>query len=74
VIKSISIADLVHWGYASHLNSHSGFGTSSVVPVRCAAEVCQLLVPVSKEMFFYVELLVLLAILLDVWVEKHKEE
>ena len=56
------------------LNNHSGSGTSSVIPARRAAEVCQLLVLVSKGMFSQVELLVLLAIVSDVCLEKREEE
>ena len=74
MIERVSIADLVHLDGAVLLNSCSGSDTGSVVQARCAAEVCQLLILVSKEMFSWVELLVLLAILLDVCLEKYKEE
>jgi len=60
------MADLVRRVSAVLLNNLSGFGTSSVIPVRCAAKVWRLLVLVSKGMFSQVELLVLLAVLSDV--------
>jgi len=68
------VADLVCRVGAGLFNNLSGFGTSSVVLARCAAKVWRLLVLVSKEMFSRVELLVLLAILLDVCLEKCEEE
>ena len=60
------MADLVRRVSAVLLNNLSGFGTSSFIPVRCAAKVWRLLVLVSKGMFSQVELLVLLAVLSDV--------
>jgi len=68
------MADLVRRDSAILLNSRSGSSTSSVVPAHYAAKVCQLLILVSKGMFSRVELLVLLAILLDVCLEKREEE
>jgi len=60
------VADLVRRVGTVILNNLSGFGTGSVVLARCAAKVWRLLILVSKGMFSWVELLVLLAILSDV--------
>jgi len=74
VIERFGAADLVRRVGASLLNNLSEFGTGSVVPVCRVAKVWRLLILVSKEMFSRVELLVSLAILLDVCLEKREEE
>ena len=56
------------------LNSHSRSGTGFVVLACYAAEVCRLFILVSKGMSSRVELLVLLAVLSDVCLEKYEEE
>jgi len=68
------MADLVRRDSTVLLNSCSGSSTGSVVLAHYAAEVCRLLILVSKEMSARIELLVLLAILLDVCLEKCEEE
>jgi len=68
------MADLVCRVGAILLNNLSGFGTSSVIPAYRAAKVWRLLILVSKGMFSWVELLVSLAVLSDVCLEKREEE
>jgi len=74
VIKRFGVADLVRRDGTVLLNNHSGSGTGSVILACRAAEVCQLCVLVFKGMFSQVELLVLLAILSDVCLEKCEDE
>jgi len=66
-VESVGSADLVHrvaWGL---LSSHSGSGTSSVVPALIAAEVCWLLVLLINGMFSRDVLVVWLAVLSDIF-------
>jgi len=74
VIKRFGVTDLVRRDGTVLLNNHSGSGTGSVILACRAAEVCQLCVLVSKGMFSQVELLVLLAVLSDVCLEKCEDE